>query len=88
MIRSHLINTHMSRYRPLGSSARRHTGHSSKDYRGCVPTQQSDQRDLTLRADYDFPPGRHNRSWKYMAYVGVAPVPPVHKIISGVTHGY
>ncbi len=88
IIQSHLINTRMSRYRPVGLSARRNTGRSSRVYGGRVPTPQSGQRAITLWAVYDLPSGRHTRSLKYTVYDGVAPVPPEQKIMVGVTHGH
>jgi hypothetical protein len=86
-VRSHLGTVHMSRYRPVGSSARRPTGHSSPAYGARGPTPQSGHRAITLRAAGDFPPGRHSRSLTYTRYACVAPAPPDRKITGGVTHG-
>ena len=49
MIRSHLRNTRTPRYRPIFSSARRGTGHSSKAYGARGPTPQSGKWAITLR---------------------------------------
>ena len=84
--RSHLNTPHMSRYWPVGSSARRNMGHSSKAYGARVATPQSGQWAITLWAANDFPPGRHQSSLKYSQYDSVALSPPDRKIIGGVTH--
>jgi hypothetical protein len=88
MSRSHLNNTHTPRYRPIFSSARRATGHSSGAYGARGPTLQSGKWAITLRAVSDFPPGRYNGSLQYSEYNCVAVAPPDRKITGSGTHGY
>ena len=87
MSRSHLGNTRTPRYRPIFSSARRDTGHSSGVYGARGPTPQSGKWAITLRAAIDFPPGRRQSSLKYTEYVGVALAPPDRKIIGSGSYG-
>jgi len=71
VIRSHLKNTRTARYRPIFSSARRVTGHSSTAYGARDPTPQSEKWAITRWAAKDFPPGRRKHSLKYRKYIGV-----------------
>jgi hypothetical protein len=88
MTRSHLNNTRTPRYRPIFSSARRDTGHSSTAYGARGPATQSGKWAITLRAVSDFPPGRRKRDLKYSKYIGVALASPDRKITGSGTHGY
>ncbi len=86
--RCSLTHIHTPRYRPVGSSARRDTGHSSRAYGAQIPTQQLGLRAITLRAVNDFPPGLHNRVSAYTQYNFATILQPDRKIIDSGAYGY